>query len=377
MVKKNEDKFDVIFDIILDTTNLFTSNLKIDDLNGPVKKIVTFIKDNKLTKNVNIFIPDVVKNERIHQNIKSYKQHKQTILSSLKTISQTGIQINTDELEKFDYETSIKETIEQLFQKYKLNILKTSQINVENLFERYYVSKKPFENTANSEKGFKDTLIWISILEFGKQTKNNVIFVTNNTKKDFDDDVINEFKEYTKKDILIVRESNELTELLDKKLNLKLKLKEYHDKIQNIILKYIGEVILKINKDKDYISINDGTFSVLNRRKYICFDLKDFKGFDIVKETKDIIELNLNLLVIGNYLEPPKEYTSPFDTDELLTTNFGLSSLSSTTNVRDYKNMFTGYYEKGFDAKININLNLKDESIIINKIKLENTYRLF
>lgn len=154
----------VIFD-----TNILTEN----------KKILSDIK-TKLDLIADIFIPKIVIEEIEAQKSRSIQED----YFKIKAI----IDKNSD---KFKYEQKFnldeilnnsENNIEKWFRKYcNNNIIDYSDIEITDILNRLKYKKAPFINElGSSDKGFKDSIIWVSILRNKKiQDYKKIVLVTN------------------------------------------------------------------------------------------------------------------------------------------------------------------------------------------------------
>lgn len=169
--------------------------------NKKLQKIIKTLDDN-----YKFYVTQVSIDERIGQQIRDLKQKYDEI---------PEIQKEYKNIAKFDkiinYEKSVKDLKKRVQKAYEdtkeINIIPFCS-NEETLFkilERANLKIPPFILGSTSDKGFKDALIWLSILEYFKiRGENEIIFITND--KGFlknENFLCEEFNTYTEKAIQI------------------------------------------------------------------------------------------------------------------------------------------------------------------------------
>lgn len=190
-----KEKIAFVFD-----TNFIMQNHKLDEVIG------------KLDERYIPYVTQVSIEERKAQQCSEKKKAYRNIKDAKKQIPALVVLKNVteleEELEKFKgqvqraYETHFVGTII----KYEL-----SSEWFENILIRAFQKIPPFNDSDNaSDKGFKDTLMWISINEFFKNNgENEVVFLTDDKGFIKQADVLTkEFEEYTGKKIQIMNNSS-------------------------------------------------------------------------------------------------------------------------------------------------------------------------
>jgi hypothetical protein len=181
--------------IVLDTN--FIISYRADFLN--VHKI--------LSESYYVFVSDVSIQERIFQRYLELKE-KYIKIEKFSTDFSDIVEIKARQSFEEIYEIN-KKRIEKSYQDlFKENIIKfiEREHSLKIIMDRVYKKIPPFSIAENaSDKGFKDTLIWLSILDFFKEkTWKNVIFVTNDKAfRNNSDALCNEFTAFTGKKIEI------------------------------------------------------------------------------------------------------------------------------------------------------------------------------
>ncbi len=228
---------------------------------------------------------------------------------------------------------------------------------------------KPFSDKG--DKGFKDTLIWLSILDDAKVNKNiNYIFCSQNTN-DFEQGYLSEeFKLISKSKFIYLTSISELKEYLDGEVKLNLKLKENNEKIEQELKQRIGDIMVKFNYYKS--EMNDFTggggggnlslsfadqFPLKSRfgtieDKRAGYNFKDISVSDINEIKKDVYLINANLTVKEIYIN-----------------NQSNGSWVTSLNMSMYNNVETYDIDIKYDKKLGI--------IDINHINRWPTFNLY
>ncbi len=146
--------------------------------------IKKFIKHNPETSLVlpKIVLEEVTNKYRKHLE-EDYKNCQKLYIKFINKFPRTNLikePFNLDineESRNYNYflTTDIKED-------FNLEIFDYCQISHERIVNRAILHKKPFDE--KSEKGYRDSLIWESILDIAQKAEDEVVFITNN-KKDF------------------------------------------------------------------------------------------------------------------------------------------------------------------------------------------------
>lgn len=225
------------------------------------------------------------------------------------------------------------------FKIYSSIISKTMQKNYDNLFKNcvipYAKSAKTFETILDraykkvppfkegeSDNGFKDSLMWVSIMDYFKEKgPKSVLFLTDD--KGFlkqKEKLVEEFNNFTSKSIQI--ENNEYYKLMgqtakeEKKEKIKLDYKEIREKIDKVLY----NICWTTAYDNDWGEYNVRTFVVRKKVdcqyvKIILSQLKDFVDkhiFTTKVRASDFLELDNrveedNYPIMMNYVEEFKE----------------------------------------------------------------------
>ena len=174
--------------------------------NKDMTKVVLSLQDD-----FTVYITQVSIEERIAQQCRELED-KYNRLPALENdyirIAKISVPKSYEKLAE-EHRLAIQSNYDKLFADHIIPFSKTSELFSE-VLERAYKKIPPFSNVDNaSDKGFKDSLIWLSLLSYFKENgENTVLFVSSdNGFKNNADFLCKEFKEVTGK-ILEIKDNS-------------------------------------------------------------------------------------------------------------------------------------------------------------------------
>ena len=246
-----------ITNVILDTNLLYKNkknevkNYREFELSSNFDSIVNFLETNDLSDKYKVWVPEIVFMELEKQRKEKYKVSIDNIKKEFEKIKNfKDVELK---LPKIRYEKEIKQYIINYIKNYKINVLKIARDGqvFSKILGRCVNKEKPF--SGESDKGFKDVVLWESIIEYAENNANNekFILITNNSK-DFIKNLEQEFKDRTGKEIIIYYKIKDFQESI-------MEINEIESRIplNNSIIESeneSGELIDKINR---FISENE------------------------------------------------------------------------------------------------------------------------
>ncbi|WP_391116845.1 PIN domain-containing protein [Psychrobacillus sp. L3] len=192
--------------IIFDTNTLHLGKYKDFskyDFNKFYHDILGKIERHDVVNNFKLMIPQIAVDEIYKQQLEAFDKVKENFLEiKQKCENLYGIEMNINP--KLNYSEFLKEVKENFLKHNDVKILPVCNENrFSKIVERALNKQAPFEggDKGKSDKGFKDALIWESILEFANSIDEpcEFIFITND--KGFHAILINEFETITGKKI--------------------------------------------------------------------------------------------------------------------------------------------------------------------------------
>ena len=191
--------------IIFDTNILYKRDYKdfsTFEFNSVYDEVQGKIERNDVIDRFELRVPDITVKELFKQQLQTYSSNIEMMRNSylkFNQIYEVDLQID----ENFDYESFLEQKKEQYIARRDINILSIcKEEKFVRIVERALNKEAPFEGKdKKSDKGFKDALIWESILEFAEENDGDYIFFT--ADKGFKKELQMEFKELTGKNIEI------------------------------------------------------------------------------------------------------------------------------------------------------------------------------
>ncbi|MDP3036050.1 MAG: PIN domain-containing protein [Methanobacteriaceae archaeon] len=266
--------------LVLDTNILYRQCKAEENMDSlsiePYDKAIDMIEINDLVEKVNIFIPEIVLMELSNHKLDKMRKRINNIHKfsrEFDNIPEIDISIQED----FNIKKQIAEIKELAFD--EINIINTPE-NKEELFsiilEMAMDKIPPFEK-GKSDRGFKDAIILLSIIDFAKKSDFTLFILFT------DDDGFNK----NKKDIQILF-NNQSSKKLDiiKSKDIQGYLSEIYDLFIDF-KKYLNDVFYpKLNEE-----INEVNSIVIEEKGVVC----NVESFDINKEKTTINQINENL----------------------------------------------------------------------------------
>ncbi|MDV0445540.1 hypothetical protein MmiAt1_11230 [Methanimicrococcus sp. At1] len=213
--------------VIFDTNKLFVNYTNSADFtkfnfNLTLNKIIEKVEVLDIYSEISIAIPIVVWEEMKKQEIDAYHKkikENEEIFKKMSRHKFPNLYLN---IEKKDiaYESYIDEKIKEYQNQLKhysvkiFNLDLPSENKFEKIIKRAFEKKAPFEGIdKRSDKGFKDALLWESVIEFKEKNPNsNIIFYCND--KNFCEILKQEYLELFNCDIHIISEEEDIYEQL-------------------------------------------------------------------------------------------------------------------------------------------------------------------
>ncbi len=163
-------------------------------------------------------------------------------IRSLKEAGHDEAEINPRD----DYHEQLRTSAEAFCKKHSIEIIPPPTISIEELTELAINKTKPFDDHTS---GFKDTLIYLSMIEDAKKGGgDNYILCTNNSTQ-FDQDVVADFKKQTGKNLVILPDILSVQQKLDELVPIGLHLEARNRKVKNLVSGNTGELMLIANKN--------------------------------------------------------------------------------------------------------------------------------
>ncbi|HEC88902.1 MAG TPA: DUF4935 domain-containing protein [Thermoplasmata archaeon] len=296
--------------VILDT-NKIRSNFEWEsdysnfEPKGDLLKLIDFIEKHNLQEVLFLGIPDIVLKEVINARCDNFKKQVNRIKSDMKKLETMPCcdfsQVGLPE-EDFDYREFIKKKIDDFISSKKfiliLELKKELYAEVlELLIEKATQKKKPFNEHG---RGFKDALIWETILNFEDINSYSSVFVLSENKKDFDYGLKEEFKKKFSKELDFEANTDALIASLENIYGLYIR---YPAVLSHLKTDYFEDQLKQYLTDNTDIKIGD-------------FKIKDIQRIDDIID-QDIEDFELKELYGENNFENLKKITIIFENDNI------------------------------------------------------------
>lgn len=234
------------YKIFFDTNQLFNDKKGslVEPFNNSIPNLKKFLTHHKV-KNVTLCLPEIVIRERIQQKKQLIENCLIAVNEKITLLKDVGYTQKEIKL-KSNYEKQLEKNATDFLIKYNIEKIDNADLDLKDLIDRAILKKKPFNDKT---AGFKDTLIYLSILNDAIKDKTDIYIFCTENHRDFTQDVINDFELISHKKLFIVPNSVTLTEKLDELLPIGLHLEERNDEIENIIMKNIGTLMANLNKN--------------------------------------------------------------------------------------------------------------------------------
>src|SRR3989339_682072 len=190
--------------------NLFCKNYKYLEINKNLHENLVNNFNFKPSKEIiiQVAIPEIALEELKQQQNECFIKDLEKINLNFKKFKELqGVILNLPKIEYIPYLDVKKENYLRKYNITKIN--NPSEKIFPKLIDKVIKKQKPFykKNNNQVDSGFKDALIWESILEFVSLNKyDKYFFLTNDS--DFNNDFKQEFLEITQKELLILGENN-------------------------------------------------------------------------------------------------------------------------------------------------------------------------
>lgn len=229
-----------------------------------------------------ILIPEIVFEELKQQQLAKFNEDFNDLnLLSYKFNNSNNFNIKLPE--KFDYEGYLNQKLSEYKSRNSIETikLKNDKDTFNKIINKSIFKLPPFEGKSKqSDKGFKDALIWETILEFAQNNPGQYYFLT--ADKGFKTELKNEFNELCKNsniELMSSADSNDINQIIDNSSEEKIN-KEKYEKIERDLFSILPNISDKLkNETLNNITIN-------NIPNY------SIEGFDIQNSIYDLTDIN-------------------------------------------------------------------------------------
>lgn len=214
--------------IILDTNKIKHDDYEKIELGGDYGMIKKFVEENNLNDWIKIAIPEYVIEEVKQQKREKYNNDKKEFKRISKKFNSLEI-ISQQQINEFDIEKYFDEKLSDYISRENIKILKLDdeqcKETLKEIIKRALAKKLPFKkNDKHSDMGFKDVLIWETILKNKGAVSwyHNIYYCSGDNgftgcKEEFEKEHNRNFDLFTSADLLIEKLSNEYSNQIENK----------------------------------------------------------------------------------------------------------------------------------------------------------------
>ncbi|MCY7645785.1 PIN domain-containing protein, partial [Bacillus safensis] len=272
--------------IIFDTNTLYKKNIdfSIFEFNSTYDEFQGKIERNDVIDRFELRVPDITVKELFKQQLQSYNEGIEMMKNSYLKFNQIyEVDLKIDE--KFDYEPFLEKKKNQYIARRGIKILSLCrEEKFVRIVERALNKEAPFEGKdKKSDKGFKDALIWESILEFAEENDGEFIFYTADKGFKKEKELKMEFKRITGNNIEIYG-------------------KDETHQLGLVIEKYSVEKSTRIRLEMLYDNLEEYLEILINELEYKAFQEVELNGILCTVKDFEIIPKIIDLNEVGDGL---------------------------------------------------------------------------
>lgn len=237
--------------IVFDSNKLWINANRPDDnfgviFSSHIAELLKFIHENGLLDSVQISVPEVSIQERVQQRFEELREVVDRIGTALKKLEPLKVSVKPSSYKKSNYRNLIMKKAMSYLKENNIETIKTISLKGPTLIKRAYTRKPPF---CREDKGFKDTLIWMSIIAEAKRNRSIKYLILSANNSDFNfENLQEELKKEKLNNFEFFTGIQEVQEYLDRELVLNLKLKERNNGIEKEIKEHTGDIMVQLNR---------------------------------------------------------------------------------------------------------------------------------
>ena len=234
------------YKVFFDSNQIYNENGPLGQpFNMAIPDLDKLLKKHKKRDKVSISVSDIVVRERVQGKLVKVEENVEAANKVIESLNEFGYGLEKIKpLSLKDHQEILEKNAATFLSDYKVEQISCCNLDINNLIDRAIIKLKPF---GEKGAGFKDTLIFLSMIQDALTIAEEATFVFCTKDRHFNQDVIEEFQKVTGKILLIVSTPEEVKEKLDELLPLGLHLESRNEEIKEFILKKTGTLIKKIN----------------------------------------------------------------------------------------------------------------------------------
>lgn len=326
--------------IVIVDTNFLINNI------GNIKEIIKELTD----KDIDVYVPEIVKEEFINIQLRKLEE----TYNKLENLKNSQKIVDLKYRKKEDARKMVEDTYNKIFEnnfKDKIITYKREEM-LNRVLQRNRYKQPPFYNESNSsDKGFKDTIILLTILDFINDFEDEAIFyfiTSDNGFIKYKKEIEQEIFEKSIKNITILdgKDKNKLY----KELNIAENQQIQQDEQENIFSKKEIDIIETRKRINDLMDIFTWATSFDfygNEQEVRRFDISNYINSDdtekFLNNIDDVIENNIfrNKISVEAFFETEDWVFSKYSID--IDTMKEISELYKSIKDTKYKEAFIKY----------------------------------
>jgi PIN domain len=197
--------------IVLDTNVLFSKEQDFTKalFGERLTEIIDEIESNDLYETVKVLIPQIVLDELLIQQIESYEE----TFNKIKHAKFHNFNIEYDN----DYESKTRELFLKKLEDIRHSLVKVAILpypkneSLESIIKRAVQKKAPFEGkTKESDKGFKDVILWETLLEYKMEQATNTVILFSGDGRMCDSSLSEEYNSKFNDTVYLIKKDSNL-----------------------------------------------------------------------------------------------------------------------------------------------------------------------
>jgi hypothetical protein len=272
-------------------------------------ELIKYIRDNNLSDRINLVVPKIVLEELKEQQKKEFHKDIKKLDANFAQFSELE-GFNIRKPTTLNYEDLLSNTSGSFMRTHNIKILDYPDNSIlPKLINKAIKKYKPFYKRNDSDSGFKDAILWESLLHYAKNN-NTQKFILFSDDSDFNEEhLLTEFRTEVGTDLQIKQTLAEVKSFVEEVVN--------QNNEFNEVLKLVS-----LNLTKLYQFLKSHMRSVLsNGSSHYIIDFKIFGDVKDIKIAENISELFLLVNIIhendftehakysGEYYYVPDEYS--------------------------------------------------------------------
>ncbi len=297
----------MIYKIVFDTNVLRgNENEQINTTSiSTIEHIDKFCRENKIQQ-VELSCPELVNSELLIFKKRQIETAFAKATDALSRLRQAGHKELV--LDGVDSIKIAREIVDKLITKYALQTIPIPILDPIHLVERALAKTSPYKKDAESDPGFKDTIIFLSIKEDAKKyKKGDVAYIFVGGDRGFTQDVCTELRADTGQELYFAKDHIEVKDLLDDKLTMGLKLSEKRETLDRVVASH--QEPLRTYLNNKYIEDKNSRYNFGYDSTITGYNFSSFRIVDFQEVSKNKFDVSCSITADLSYQKPASSVT--------------------------------------------------------------------